>query len=443
MAVNGTPENDPLLESAVDGDVVSGFEGDDTLVARTNNTTLDGGPGADTLLSYGDGNTLLGGEGGDLLQSLADAQGAANNTTMDGGPGFDILAGGSGTNTASYSSSPAGVEVDLVSSLALNDGHGSFDLLLGIQNITGSAQDDNLRGDGSANVLEGGAGDDFLTGRGGADTFKFSFAVEEKPGEAKTFSFTDWLSAKYGKEFGDELPDFEGGHHHHHGKHHHHHGKHDHHHHGKHHQHGKHDHHHKHGGCDDHPQQWGLSEKFFEKNYAEWLKTVVVADLLAQGLVHDENGNGKIDIKLNDKDPGGTPRIEGLTDEQLAQIFGDRDEVTLRHKFHEHDRWYSNTYESQSGDGETTVSSTDGFDTILDFAVGVDRLEFDGLGGLTLAEFQSLFTLDRTNASSTTVKLGDGSWQVALEGVTFDSALSDDAVFADLFMVSGLDSLFS
>ena len=173
------------------------------------------------------------------------------------------------------------------------------------------------------------------------------------------------------------------------------------------------------------------------------MRDVVVADLLAQGLVSDTNGNGKIDIKLNHKDPGGTPRIEGLSDEQLAQIFENRDEVTLRHKFHEHDRWYSNSYKSEGGDGETTVSSGDGFDTILDFVVGEDRLEFDGLEDLSLAEFQSLFALDRMDAGSTTVKLADGSWRVTLEGVTFDEAMSNDGVFAELFGVGTLDSLFS
>jgi Ca2+-binding RTX toxin-like protein len=394
-----------------------------------NDQTIDGGPGADAIEIEGNNNTLNGGGGDDVLGA------AGNNNVLNGDLGADNLAAFGNDNVLN-----GGPDGDTLISVANSNNN----------QLNGDDGDDTLIGQEGNDILNGGAGNDTLSGGDGQDVFQFSFDLEKAPGEATTYKFTDWLSEKYGKDFGDELPDFERGHHHHHGKHdHHHHGKHDHHHYGKHHHHhAKHDHdhghhHHKHGGCDDHPFQWGLSEKFFEKNYTEWLKNVVVADLLAQGLVHDENGNGKIDVKLNSKDPDGTPRIESLTDEQLAQIFSDRDEVTLRHNFHEHDRWYSNSYESGSGGGETTVSSEDGFDTILDFTVGTDRLDFNGLEDLTLAEFDSLFSLERGDMS-TTVKLADESWGVTLVGVDFsDLSVSDDAVFADLFMVDSLDSLFS
>jgi hypothetical protein len=399
---------------ATNDETIPGSPGNDFIEITGNNNTLNGDGGDDLLSVLGNGNTVNGGDGADLLGAFG------NNNVLNGGPGGDTL-------------------------ISLADSNNNA--------LNGGAGDDSLIGMEGNDILNGGAGTDTLSGGDGRDVFQFSFDLEKTPGKAETHKFTDWLSEKYGKDFGDELPDFERGHHHHHHDHHgkhHHHGKHDHHHHGKHHHHhAKHDHdyghhHHKHGGCDDHPFQWGLSEKFFEKNYTEWLNNVVVADLLAQGLVHDENGNGKIDVKLNAKDPDGTPRIEGLTDEQLAQIFGDRDEVTLRHNFHEHDRWYSNSYEAESGGGETTVSSEDGFDTILDFKVGEDRLEFGGLEGLSLAEFENLFSLERGDMS-TTVKLADGSWGVTLQDVVFNDpvAAPDDAVFADLFMVNSLDSLFS
>jgi len=440
--LTGTDLDDPALFSFSDGDVILGLGGNDLLAGFGNNMSLDGGPGDDNLFSFGPvgtTNTFDGGEGNDALNS------DVGSDILNGNAGDDVLSAGMGDDTLNGGDGNDQLFADFGADVVNGDaGDDTMSGGAGSDTLNGGDGSDTIYGDDSgtpqasdgADVIVGGAGDDMLTGGGGSDAFKFSFTLDKTPGQPQTLTFTEWLSEKYGKDFGDELPDFERGHHHHHGKHHHHHGKHDHHHHHGH-------HHHKHGGCDDQPHQWGLSQKFFNTNYSEWLKDVVVADLLAQGLVHDVNGNGKIDIKLNQKDPDGTPRIESLTDEQLAQIFGDRDDVTLRHKLHEHDRWYSNSYTSESGEGATTVSSGDGFDTILDFAVGVDRLELDGLQDLSLVEFQNLFALDRTDTSSTTVKLADGSWHVTLEGVTFDSATSDDAVFADLFMVSSLDTLFS
>lgn len=47
------------------------------------------------------------------------------------------------------------------------------DTMAGIENLTGSNQADSLRGDGNANVLNGGTGNDQLWGGGGADIFLF------------------------------------------------------------------------------------------------------------------------------------------------------------------------------------------------------------------------------------------------------------------------------
>jgi hypothetical protein len=185
-----------------------------------------------------------------------------------------------------------------------------------------------------------------------------------------------------------------------------------------------------------------LSQSFFAKNYGEWLREVVVPDLQAQGLARDTDGNGRIDVSLNAKDPGGTPRIEGLGDEQLSAIFGERDEVTLRHDHHGHDRWYSNSYASSSGDGETTVASNDGFDTIADFSFeGVDRIQFNFTADANwdagfvndaekLAYLESFFTISQVDAfntpdpndvNSTRISLNDDSWSTTLEAVQLDA----------------------
>jgi hypothetical protein len=69
-------------------------------------------------------------------------------------------------------------------------------------------------------------------------------------------------------------------------------------------------------------------------------------------------------------------------------------------------------------------TSTDGFDTIVNFDFAGDQLEFNGLGaGFTLAQFQTLF--DATEAdvngdaiADTTLALADGTWGVTLLGVS-------------------------
>src|SRR3546814_4359380 len=69
----------------------------------------------------------------------------------------------------SYAGSAAGVTVNLATGTGTG-GDAQGDTLSGIENLTGSDNDDVLTGDAGANVLDGGAGNDILTGGGGADT---------------------------------------------------------------------------------------------------------------------------------------------------------------------------------------------------------------------------------------------------------------------------------
>jgi len=386
---------------------VTGSAFDDTLVGDAGANVLDGGAGVDQMFG-GDGNdTLNGGDGGDFLY------GEAGNDTLHGGAADDLLDGGLENDT-----------------------------------LFGDAGNDSLMGDAGNDTLVGGAGNDTLNGGLGADVFNYSFNLAQSPGSGSTttYTFTDWLSAKYGKDFGDHLPDYAPSHDKH-GKHQDHdndhksekkgkddkdhksekNGKDDKAHNAKDHGHkdGKDDGHHGHEHGDGPSADTGLTQSFFAKNYTEWLRDVVVADLLAQGLVQDVNGNGKIDIGLNQNDPLGTPSIEGLSAEQLAGMFSDRDGVVLKTGEHGQERFYSNDYTSTSG-GETTVSVTsgDGLDTIVDFAWGEDHLEFNGLGaGFALADFTNLFVATETDVNGdtimdTTLALTDGSWEVTLLNVS-------------------------
>jgi Ca2+-binding RTX toxin-like protein len=94
--------------------------------------------------------------------------GLEGNDFLVGGKGDDYFDGGSGNDTASYSASDRGVLVNLALNVAQFTGEGR-DVLKDIENLTGSAYADGLRGDGGANILDGALGNDNLFGFGGAD----------------------------------------------------------------------------------------------------------------------------------------------------------------------------------------------------------------------------------------------------------------------------------
>ncbi|MCO5130815.1 MAG: M10 family metallopeptidase C-terminal domain-containing protein [Xanthobacteraceae bacterium] len=111
-----------------------------------------------------DGNDVMrGGPGDDRLYGLG------GDDTFISGLGADILDGGDGVDTADYSRSLEGVDVDLTRAGAQAGGHAEGDVLVSIENITGSAYGDKLTGDAGANTIYGGYGDDTIFGGGGAD----------------------------------------------------------------------------------------------------------------------------------------------------------------------------------------------------------------------------------------------------------------------------------
>lgn len=103
-------------------------------------------------------STIVGGEGNDTLT------GDSSGNTLDGGPGNDVLDGGLNADTVTYASAPAGVNVSLaLQGQAQNTGGGGSDTLRNIEVLIGSAYNDTLAGDGGNNLLVGGAGVDTVT----------------------------------------------------------------------------------------------------------------------------------------------------------------------------------------------------------------------------------------------------------------------------------------
>ncbi|HEY8381169.1 MAG TPA: calcium-binding protein, partial [Microvirga sp.] len=205
-----------LLTGDGAANLLSGGSGDDTLAGGGGNDTLAGGGGNDVYLtegleqvveqtgggidevrtsasaytlgaeieklSYsGSGNfagtgnalanTLTGGAGDDVLTGEAghDAlSGGAGNDALSGGSGADTLDGGAGLDTVTYADSSAGVTIDLATGSG-SGGDVHDDVLIGIENVVGSASDDTLKGSNADNRLDGGAGNDTLDGGGGND----------------------------------------------------------------------------------------------------------------------------------------------------------------------------------------------------------------------------------------------------------------------------------
>ena len=139
--------NDQLLNV----ENVTGGAGNDSITGDTLTNTLTGGAGNDTL----------NGAGGD---DLFVASGALD--------GSDSLVGGLGSDTADYSALGAvnNIAVTISATATVIVTGGNNDQLSGVENVTGGAGNDFIKGDANANILTGGLGADALIGGGGADT---------------------------------------------------------------------------------------------------------------------------------------------------------------------------------------------------------------------------------------------------------------------------------
>jgi Ca2+-binding RTX toxin-like protein len=163
-----------ILNGLAGADTMRGGGGNDTYVVDNASDFIDEaeGTGVDTVLSsvafnLADASRVLGGVENLTLTGKAAIAGTGNglaNVIMgnEGGNvlaglgGADTLVGGGGRDFASYAASDAAVSVSLTTG-AVAGGHASGDVLGEIENVTGSAFDDVLEGDGGANVLVGGA----------------------------------------------------------------------------------------------------------------------------------------------------------------------------------------------------------------------------------------------------------------------------------------------
>ena len=117
---------------------------------------------ADTLTGTLGDDSIYGQAGDDIIYAQA------GNDIVNGGQGNDFIDGGGDNDTATYANASGGVVVGLGGGTA--SGADGNDILVSIENVTGSQFTDTITGNGESNVLDGLGGDDFLTGAAGDDT---------------------------------------------------------------------------------------------------------------------------------------------------------------------------------------------------------------------------------------------------------------------------------
>ncbi|GIT93233.1 hypothetical protein JANAI62_37230 [Jannaschia pagri] len=163
-----------VIEGGADGDVIDGQDGSDTASYEHSDARV--------LVNLAAGFVSGGHATGDTLTSIENLRGSAlddvlrgDNTAnvIEGGASADVIDGQGGSDTASYEHSDARVVINLGANFEAG-GHAAGDTLTSIENLRGSAFGDVLRGDGTNNEIEGGAGADVIDGQGGTNLASYA-----------------------------------------------------------------------------------------------------------------------------------------------------------------------------------------------------------------------------------------------------------------------------
>ena len=188
----GSAFNDTLTGDGNDN-VLTGGAGKDILAGGLNGAggdtasyaTATAGVTVSLLLQGGTQNTV--GAGVDTLTGIENLIGSAFNDTLTGDAATTCSPVGLATtcssvglattrwmavrdaDTASYATAGSGVTVSLAIAGPQDTVGAGLDTLIGIERLIGSSSNDTLTGDGLANRIDGGAGDDTIDGGAGND----------------------------------------------------------------------------------------------------------------------------------------------------------------------------------------------------------------------------------------------------------------------------------
>ncbi len=218
-----TLRNIEEIQASHYNDRLTGNDQDNTFQSMMGFDTIDGGAGYDELnynSAYGGVTVRLSGWVGgsdslpagysgsalkpdgeiDIFRGIEGVEGSpdadlivgdGSNNRLDGRGGNDTLDGGLGVDWVEYNQAVSqGVHVDLSAGMAWQDGFGSQDSLLGIENVLGGYGNDSLFGDDGPNWLMGGAGADYLQGGAGNDTLDGGLFLDRNRGsDRNTISY--------------------------------------------------------------------------------------------------------------------------------------------------------------------------------------------------------------------------------------------------------------
>ncbi len=204
LNITPTLDSDTLTGTA-GVDTIQGDGGNDTIDGQAGNDTLSGGAGNDIFTTTnGDGDDIIDGQIGsdtydassvtnDLLFTFDDTvtdifatNGADTDTLRD----IETFSSGTSLNDKLQFTGTTGVTVDL--SLGTNqivlDGMGRSFTISGIENVDGSVGNDFITGSASANILDGGAGNDtFIAADGdGNDNITGGLGIDKYDASAVT-----------------------------------------------------------------------------------------------------------------------------------------------------------------------------------------------------------------------------------------------------------------
>ncbi len=190
-------DGDDVLSGRAANDVLTGGNGDDTLSGDVGTDTISAGAGDDTILwAWGDGTDSI--DGGADTDSATFAGNASSNlikATWNGSVLTNVLNnalssveavhadGGGGADWLIYAGTTADVTVNLATASA-----SGFASIANFMHVQGGDGDDSLTGDGGVNKIIGGDGedtirgggeDDTLTGGQGEDVFVYAFGDDD------------------------------------------------------------------------------------------------------------------------------------------------------------------------------------------------------------------------------------------------------------------------
>lgn len=231
-------------------------------------------------------------------------------------------------------------DADSTTSLASGGGKDGHNATAGMDVFDGLGGNDTIDAGNGDDTLIGGAGDDTLTGGNGADTFKYSYTLEVGAAGSAPQSYAAYLT-----DLGVSLD----------------------------------------------------SQSTLATTYTAWLNYLVFGgDDGWKGLAEHFGWEGEVTIGLNQNDlDGSQPHIlvDGVQ-QDLDAIFGDVESFSWTKGKATQSRSYWDLDDSYDWGGETTVSSTDGKDTITDFKPLVE----DDETGEMVANDKLFFTVDVDDA---------------------------------------------